>query len=83
MNRRFEMARHAYTTVPFYRELAEKARTTAFNLVHLMQKYRFRPDKREDGLIKQMLSELEENDRKLMQILAYEWKTDEKENENG
>ena len=63
--------------------LAEKARTTAFNLVHLMQKYRFRPDKREDGLIKQMLSELEENDRKLMQILAYEWKTDEKENENG
>lgn len=24
MNRRFEMARHAYTTVPFYRELAEK-----------------------------------------------------------
>lgn len=27
MNRRFEMARHAYTTVPFYRELAEK-RTT-------------------------------------------------------
>ena len=48
-----------------------------------MQKYRFRPDKREDGLIKQMLSELEENDRKLMQILAYEWKTDEKENENG
>ena len=63
--------------------LAEKARTTAFNLVHLMQKYRFRSDKREDGLIKQMLSELEENDRKLMQILAYEWKTDEKENENG
>ena len=30
-----------------------------------------------------MLSELEESDRKLMQILAYEWKTDEKENENG
>ena len=24
MNRRFEMARHAYMTVPFYRELAEK-----------------------------------------------------------
>ena len=28
MNRRFEMARHAYTTVPFYRELAERTTNT-------------------------------------------------------
>ena len=42
---------------------SQTARTTAFNLVHLMQKYRFRPDKREDGLIKHTISELEENDK--------------------
>ena len=62
---------------------SETARTTAFNLVHLMQKYRFRPDKREDGVIKHMVSELEENDKKLMHALVYEWKIDEKESRDA
>lgn len=62
---------------------SETARTTAFNLVHLMQKYRFRPDKREDGLIKHMISEMEENDKKLMHALVYEWKIDEKESRDA
>ena len=62
---------------------SEIARTTAFNLVHLMQKYRFRPDKREDGVIKHMVSELEENDKKLMHALVYEWKIDEKESRDA
>lgn len=52
-------------------------------MVHLMQKYRFRPDKREDGLIKHMISELEENDKKLMHALVYEWKIDEKESRDA
>ena len=63
--------------------LSQTARTTAFNLVHLMQKYRFRPDKREDGLIKHMISELEENDKKLMYALVYEWEIDEKESRDA
>lgn len=62
---------------------SETARTTAFNLVHLMQKYRFRPDKREDGLIKHMISEMEENDKKLMYALVYEWEIDEKESRDA
>ena len=48
-----------------------------------MQKYRFRPDKREDGLIKHMIPELEENDKKLMHALVYEWKIDEKESRDA
>ena len=40
-------------------------------------------DKREDGLIKHMISELEENDKKLMHALVYEWKIDEKESRDA
>lgn len=64
------------------KDVAAKAKATSFNLIHLMQKYRFRPNKRDDVITKQLLTELEENDRTLMKILAYEWNADEKEKRN-
>ena len=63
------------------KNVAEKTKVTAFNLVHLMQKYRFRPDKRDDIIAKQLLIELKKNDKILMEMLVYEWRADKKGDE--
>ena len=54
--------------------IADKLVKTSFNLMHTTQKYRFRPDKQNDEILKTQLKELEKNDRKLMQSIVYEWK---------
>lgn len=56
------------------KNIANKLVKTSFNLMHTTQKYRFRPEKQNDELLRKQLQELEENDKKMMYGMAYEWK---------
>ena len=56
------------------KETAHLLVTTAFNLIHVCQKYRLRPDKRKDILLVDLLMNLKKEDEILMKYLTQEWK---------
>lgn len=64
------------------KEAAHKMTAVTFNLIHVTQKYRFRPDKREDALLCELLQSIKKEEEILMNQFIGEWKSEKKSEES-